>query len=67
VFDWKFRPQFAVGPKLYTHKANGVSDPVAYYQCVLSFEAKLWEDEAPDLAVAGAKRVPNRAWALLDE
>ncbi len=35
--------------------------------CVLSFEVKPWRDEDPDLVVAGAKRVLNRAWALLEE
>lgn len=33
---------------------------------VLSFEVKPWQDEDPDAVVAGAKRVLNRAWALLD-
>ena len=34
---------------------------------VLSFEVKPWKDEDPDLVVAGAKRVLNRAWALLED
>ncbi|MCL2321255.1 MAG: sugar phosphate isomerase/epimerase [Oscillospiraceae bacterium] len=34
---------------------------------VLSFEVKPWGDEEPELVIAGAKRVLNRAWALLDE
>jgi len=33
---------------------------------VLSFEVKPWKDEQPELVVAGAKRVLNRAWAMLD-
>ena len=32
---------------------------------VLSFEIKPWKDEDPDIVVANAKRVLNRAWALL--
>jgi len=32
---------------------------------VLSFEVKPWQDEDPDLVIAGAKRVLNRAWAQL--
>ena len=32
---------------------------------VLSFEVKPWQDEEPDIVVANAKRVLNRAWALL--
>lgn len=35
--------------------------------CVFSFEVKPWKDEDPDVVVAGAKRVLNRAWALLEE
>jgi sugar phosphate isomerase/epimerase len=38
------------------------SDPM-----VLSFEVKPWKDEDPDAVVAGAKRVLNRAWALLED
>ncbi len=34
---------------------------------VLSFEVKPWKDEDPDLVVANAKRVLNRAWALLED
>jgi len=34
---------------------------------VLSFEVKPWGDERPELVVAGAKRVLNRAWAMLEE
>lgn len=34
---------------------------------VLSFEVKPWKDEDPDVVVANAKRVLNRAWALLEE
>lgn len=33
---------------------------------VLSFEVKPWKDEDSDTVVANAKRVLNRAWALLD-
>lgn len=32
---------------------------------MLSFEVKPWKDEYPDVIVANAKRVLNRAWALL--
>lgn len=32
---------------------------------VLSFEVKPWKDEDPDIVLANAKRVLNRAWALL--
>ncbi|MDR0623566.1 MAG: sugar phosphate isomerase/epimerase [Treponema sp.] len=34
---------------------------------VLSFEVKPWKDEDPDTVVANAKRVLNRAWALLED
>lgn len=34
---------------------------------VLSFEVKPWQDEDPDVVVANAKRVLNRAWALLED
>lgn len=34
---------------------------------VLSFEVKPWKDEDPDIVVANAKRVLNRAWSLLEE
>jgi sugar phosphate isomerase/epimerase len=33
---------------------------------VLSFEVRPWQDEDPEAVTAGAKRVLNRAWALLD-
>ncbi|MEM1484463.1 sugar phosphate isomerase/epimerase [Oscillospiraceae bacterium PP1C4] len=34
---------------------------------VLSFEVKPWKEEDPDAVIANAKRVLNRAWALLEE
>lgn len=34
---------------------------------VLSFEVKPWAGEDPDVVVANAKRVLNRAWALLED
>ncbi|MBP7403053.1 MAG: TIM barrel protein [Clostridia bacterium] len=34
---------------------------------VLSFEVKPWKDEDPDIVVANAKRVLNRAWAILED
>ncbi len=34
---------------------------------VLSFEVKPWKDEDSDAVVANAKRVLNRAWALLED
>lgn len=34
---------------------------------VLSFEVKPWKDEDPDIVLANAKRVLNRAWALLED
>jgi sugar phosphate isomerase/epimerase len=34
---------------------------------VLSFEIKPWEDEDSDITIANAKRVLNRAWALLED
>lgn len=34
---------------------------------VLSFEVKPWKEEDPDIVVANAKRVLNRAWALLED
>ena len=34
---------------------------------MLSFEVKPWQDEEPDIVVANAKRVLNRAWALLED
>lgn len=34
---------------------------------VFSFEVKPWQDEDPDAVIANAKRVLNRAWALLED
>lgn len=34
---------------------------------VLSFEVKPWKDEDPDIVLANAKRVLNRAWAFLED
>ncbi len=34
---------------------------------VLSFEVKPWKDEDSDIVLANAKRVLNRAWALLED
>ena len=34
---------------------------------VMSFEVKPWGSENPDLVVANAKRVLNRAWAILED
>lgn len=34
---------------------------------VFSFEVKPWKDEDPDVVVANAKRVLNRAWAMLED
>jgi sugar phosphate isomerase/epimerase len=34
---------------------------------MLSFEIKPWQSEYPDLVIANAKRVLNRAWALLED
>jgi sugar phosphate isomerase/epimerase len=34
---------------------------------VLSFEVKPWKDEDPETVLASAKRVLNRAWALLED
>lgn len=34
---------------------------------VFSFEVKPWKDEDPDAVIANAKRVLNRAWALLED
>jgi sugar phosphate isomerase/epimerase len=34
---------------------------------VLSFEVKPWQEENPELIIANAKRVLNRAWALLED
>lgn len=44
-------------------KEEGFFRPEKPY--VLSFEVKPWKDEDPDIVVANAKRVLNRAWALL--
>jgi sugar phosphate isomerase/epimerase len=44
-------------------KAEGFMNPKN--PMVLSFEVKPWKDEDPDAVIAGAKRVLNRAWALL--
>lgn len=33
---------------------------------VISFEVKPWEDEDPDMVLAGAKRALDEAWALLE-
>lgn len=34
---------------------------------VLSFEVKPWNGEDPDIVIANAKRVLNRAWSLLED
>ena len=34
---------------------------------VFSFEVKPWKDEDPEIVVANAKRVLNRAWAMLED
>jgi sugar phosphate isomerase/epimerase len=34
---------------------------------VLSFEVKPWKGEDPEIVIANAKRVLNRAWALLED
>ena len=34
---------------------------------VLSFEIKPWKDDDPETVIANAKRVLNRAWALLED
>ncbi len=46
-------------------KKEGFFDTEKPY--VLSFEVKPWKDEDPCAVVAGAKRVLNRAWTLLEE
>ena len=46
-------------------KREGFFNPDDPY--VLSFEVKPWKDEDPDVVVANAKRVLNRAWALLED
>jgi hypothetical protein len=33
----------------------------------MSFEVKPWGDEIPEAALRGAKRVFNRAWAVLED
>ena len=34
---------------------------------VLSFEVRPWKDEDPEIVIANAKRVLNRAWAILED
>jgi len=34
---------------------------------VLSLEVRPWQEEDPEVVIAGAKRVLNRAWALLED
>ncbi len=46
-------------------KEEGFFRPDAPY--TLSFEVKPWKDEDADAVVTGAKRVLNRAWALLKD
>lgn len=46
-------------------KQEGFFRPEA--PCVLSFEVKPWKDEDPAIVIANAKRVLNRAWALLED
>ncbi len=46
-------------------KNEGFMDAERPY--VLSFEVKPWKDEDPDIVVANAKRVLNRAWAILQD
>ena len=43
--------------------AEGFADPVN--PMVLSFEVRPWQDEDCDVVVANAKRVLNRAWAIV--
>ncbi|MFA9381030.1 MAG: sugar phosphate isomerase/epimerase family protein [Acetanaerobacterium sp.] len=50
---------------LRTLKNEGFMDEDNPY--VLSFEVKPWKDEDPDVVVANAKRVLNRAWAMLED
>ncbi|MDR1541899.1 MAG: sugar phosphate isomerase/epimerase [Clostridiales bacterium] len=50
---------------LRTLKAEGFMNPEK--PMTLSFEVKPWKDEDPDAVVANAKRVLNRAWALLED
>ena len=44
--------------------AEGFANPVD--PIVLSFEVKPWQDEDCDIVVANAKRVLNRAWAIVE-
>jgi len=44
--------------------AEGFANPAD--PMVLSFEVKPWKDEDPDVVVANAKRVLNRAWAIVE-
>lgn len=46
-------------------KNEGFFNPEKQY--VLSFEVKPWKDEDPEIIIANAKRVMNRAWALLED
>lgn len=46
-------------------KREGFFKPEAPY--VLSFEVKPWKEEDPAFVIANAKRVLNRAWALLED
>ncbi|MDR0852662.1 MAG: sugar phosphate isomerase/epimerase [Clostridiales Family XIII bacterium] len=46
-------------------KTEGFFNAEAPY--VLSFEVKPWKDEDPEAVIANAKRVLNRAWALLED
>ncbi|MEG1774617.1 MAG: TIM barrel protein, partial [Oscillospiraceae bacterium] len=46
-------------------KEEGFFDAAEPY--TLSFEVKPWKDEDADAVVANAKRVLNRAWALLED
>ena len=34
---------------------------------VLSFEVKPWKEEESEIIIANAKRVLNRAWAMLED
>jgi sugar phosphate isomerase/epimerase len=46
-------------------KNEGFFRPADPY--VMSFEVKPWKDEDPEILIANAKRVLNRAWALLED
>jgi sugar phosphate isomerase/epimerase len=46
-------------------KSEGFFRPEDPY--VLSFEVKPFQDEDPEIVIANAKRVLNRAWALLED